>query len=114
MSNKAQVNKALQDLGMYFAEKGKILSTTEYVDSPDRPIRLSHLRRIFRSYSRMVQMLENREPDLFSLAQEKPVEEQVEKPKTSANGALAAAKAAAAAAKAVDSSTQESSDADSE
>jgi hypothetical protein len=67
MSNLRQRSKALRDLGMFFAEKGKVLSQQEYIDATDKPIPFSGVRNVFRSYSRAVQMIERNEPDLWEL-----------------------------------------------
>jgi hypothetical protein len=71
MSNKAQRAKAIKDLSFYFAEKGKVMTTHEYIDAKDKPIRFADLRRIFRSYSKLMEMLERDQPDLFKLAVKK-------------------------------------------
>lgn len=84
MSNVRQRKKALQDLAMYFAEKGKVLSQQEYIDSPDKPVPFSGIRRVFRSYSRAVAMLERAEPELAKMSLKPPPELPkvvVEKPK---------------------------------
>lgn len=65
MSNRAQVKKALQDMAMFFAEKGEILDQASYVKAKDKPILLSNIRRIFRSYSRMLDMMKRNEPELW-------------------------------------------------
>ena len=67
-----QREKAIKDIAMYFAERGKILTQNEYVDSPDKPVPLSGVRRVFRSYSRMVEMVKRAQPDLIDLATKKP------------------------------------------
>ena len=72
MANLKQRKKALQDIGMYFAEKGKVLTQNEYIDSEDKPVLFSGIRRVFRSYSRMIEMLKRSEPELFELATKKP------------------------------------------
>jgi hypothetical protein len=54
-------------IGMYFAEKNKVLTQDEYINSEDKPILLSGIRNTFRSYSRMVEMLKVNEPELFAL-----------------------------------------------
>ena len=75
MANLRQRNKAIQQICMYFAEKGKVLTQAEYVDSKDKPIALSGIRNVFRSYSRMISMLERNQPDLYALIgkKEEPV-----------------------------------------
>jgi len=84
MSNVRQRKKALQDLAMYFAEKGRVLSQQEYIDSKDKPIPFSGIRNVFRSYSRALTMLEKAEPELSRMSM-KPKPElpkvKIEKPK---------------------------------
>lgn len=82
MSNRAQIKKVLQDVAMFFAEKGKVLSQAEYIEATDKPVLLSNIRRIFRSYSRMVIMLERNEPELWLMATKPKLPEvKIEKPK---------------------------------
>ena len=68
MANKAQVRKTLETVAMFFAEKGEVLSQSDYVDCKDKPVLLSGIRRVFRSYSRMLVMLERNEPELWLMA----------------------------------------------
>lgn len=68
VANKAQVKKTLEKVAMFFAEKGKVLEQSEYIKSENKPVLLSHIRRIFRSYSRMLAMLERNEPELWVMA----------------------------------------------
>ena len=68
MANKAQVRKTLETVAMFFAEKGKVLSQPDYVKCTDKPVLLSGIRRVFRSYSRMLVMLERNEPELWLIA----------------------------------------------
>ena len=67
MANIKQRNKALQDICMYFAEKGKVLTQREYIEAEDKPVPFSGIRNVFRSYSRMISMLERAQPDLYAL-----------------------------------------------
>lgn len=67
MANIKQRNKALQDICMYFAEKGKVLTQREYIEAADKPVPFSGIRNVFRSYSRMISMLERAQPDLYAL-----------------------------------------------
>jgi hypothetical protein len=57
MSNNAQRIANLEKLAFYFAEKGYIPEAREYTTDPDRPILLSAVRRIFRSYARACAMV---------------------------------------------------------
>ena len=82
MANRAQVRKTLEKMAMFFAEKGKVLEQAEYLKQDDRPIPLSHIRRIFRSYSRMIVMLEKNEPELWLMATKPALPEvKIEMPK---------------------------------
>jgi hypothetical protein len=82
MANKAQVRKTLEKVAMFFAEKGEVLEQAKYIKQDDKPIPLSHIRRIFRSYSRMVTMLERNEPELWLIATKPALPEvKIEKPK---------------------------------
>ena len=80
MANKAQRAKAIKDLSFYFAEKGKVMTAQEYIDAKDKPIRFADLRRIFRSYSKLMEMLERDQPDLFKLAVKKEQPKPAPKP----------------------------------
>ena len=71
MSNVRQRQKALRDLAIYFAEKGKVLTQQEYIDSKDKPLPFSGIRNVFRSYSKMVAMLARAQPELLEMT--KPV-----------------------------------------
>lgn len=94
MSNTKQRTKAIKELAMFFAEKGKVLTQKEYIDSPDKPVLFSGIRRVFRSYSRMLEMLKRQEPELFAMTGKKeqpkpapvakPVEPKEPKPKPAA------------------------------
>lgn len=72
MANTKQRSKALKDLGMYFAEKGKVMTQAEYISATDKPVLFSGIRRVFRSYSRMLEMLKRTHPELIELANKKP------------------------------------------
>jgi hypothetical protein len=74
MSNVRQRTKACKDLAMYFAEKGKELTSAEYINALDKPILFSNIRSIFRNYSRMVEMVKRQEPELmeFTVKKEQP------------------------------------------
>lgn len=74
MANTKQVRHNLELLGMYFAEKGKVLTKKEYVDATDKPVLFSGIRKVFRSYSRMVLMLERNQPELFEFTNSEEVE----------------------------------------
>tara|TARA_B110000503_G_C7084259_1_gene386551 strand:- start:554 stop:868 length:315 start_codon:yes stop_codon:yes gene_type:complete len=80
MSNLRQREKAIKDLAMYFAEKGEILSQADYIKADDKPVPFSGVRRVFRSYSRMVDMLKRNQPELLELASKK-MEPEVQAPK---------------------------------
>ena len=71
MSNVKQRKVALANLAMYFCEKNKILTQQEYIDSEDKPIPFSGIRRVFRAYSRMLVMLHTEQPELLSMIESK-------------------------------------------
>ena len=78
MPNKLQQRKAAQDLAMFFAEMGKVPTQREYIESEDKPLLFSAVRRIFRSYSRMLKLVKSQEPELFEQAEGTAVEEKPE------------------------------------
>lgn len=67
MPNVKQRKNTLMQLGMYFAEKGKILTQDEYIKAEDKPVTFWGIRNVFRNYSRMVVMLKTNEPELVAL-----------------------------------------------
>ena len=69
MANKKAI---LQELADYFAEKGKILSVTEYKAADDTPIRYMVAKRPFGSWSRMQSMLKVNFPEQWAKTQEAP------------------------------------------
>ena len=79
MANRPQKIKLCKDLAMYFAEKGKIFTQEEYLKQPDKPIRLSGIRNVGRSYSRAIEMVKKAHPELLKMA-EKKKEAPVQKP----------------------------------
>lgn len=80
MPNKLQVNKARRELAMYFAEKGYIPDSREYNEDPNKPLLFSVVRRIFRSYSRMVQMVEREEQEILdTMKNEEPAPKEPKK-----------------------------------
>jgi len=81
MANKAQVRKTLETVAMFFAEKGEVLSQPDYIKCADKPVLLSGIRRVFRSYSRMLVMLERNEPELWLLATNPKPKMKMEMPK---------------------------------
>jgi len=71
-----QQKKLVQDLSMFFAEKGSIPSPREYERMPDRP-RSSNLReinRIIGSWHTLLNRMEKDQPDLWAIIH-KPAEE---------------------------------------
>jgi len=63
-----------QDLAMYFVEKGKVMTANEYVKAEDSPIHLKTIKKIAKSYSRAILMMNQSCPDLLKLLVEKEVE----------------------------------------
>ena len=89
MANRPQKIKLCKELAMYFAEKGKILTQEEYLKQDDKPIKLSGIRNVGRSYSRAVEMVKRAHPDLLEMIEKKkeapvakPVAPKVPKPVT--------------------------------
>jgi hypothetical protein len=72
MANIRQREKAIKDVAMYFAEKGKVLTQAEYINAKDKPVPFSGIRRVFRSYSRMLDMIKRNQPELLEFATKKP------------------------------------------
>ena len=92
---KRQKHAALRTLGMFFAEKGKILTVKEYTDCEDKPMPFYAIRRLFRSYPGMLNMLKRYETELWELAEGvKKEPEKVEPPKTEIQSKLKEAEAA--------------------
>lgn len=79
MANRPQRIKLCKDLAMYFAEKGKILTQEEYLKQDDKPVRLSGIRNVGRSYSRAIEMMKRAHPELMDLIEKK--KEEAAKPK---------------------------------
>ena len=79
MSNRPQRIKLCKDLAMYFAEKGKIMTQEEYLNQDDKPILLSGIRNVGRSYSRAIEMMKRAHPELMELIEKK--KEEAAKPK---------------------------------
>ena len=71
-----QQKKLVQDLSMFFAEKGSIPSPREYERMPDRPrsLRLRQINRILGSWHTLLSRMEKDEPDLWAIIH-KPAEE---------------------------------------
>ena len=74
MANRPQKIKLSRDLAMYFAEKGKIMTQKEYVDQADKPIKVSSIRRVARSYSRALVMMQQAHPELMELIEKNQAE----------------------------------------
>lgn len=64
--------KVLEQLAKYFAKKGKILNITEYKAQDDAPIKFRNVKRIFGSWSRLEQILDNKYYDVIYAEPEKP------------------------------------------
>ena len=63
-----------QDLAMYFVEKGKVMTADEYIKAEDSPLHLKTIKKIAKSYSRAILMMNQSCPDLLKLLVEKEVE----------------------------------------
>lgn len=79
MANRPQRIKLCKDLAMYFAEKGKIMTQDEYVKQTDKPVMLTGIRNVGRSYSRAIEMVKRAHPELMELIEKK--KEEAAKPK---------------------------------
>lgn len=67
----------LEKLKAYFISKGKVLTQDEYIAAEDKPFLFSGIRKIFRSYPHMLQMLKQVD---FKIEPIKQKEEPVSKP----------------------------------
>jgi hypothetical protein len=74
MANRPQKIKLCRDLAMYFAEKGKIMTQDEYIKQDDKPVMLSGIRNVGRSYSRAIEMMKGAHPELMTLIEKKKAE----------------------------------------
>ncbi len=79
MANRPQRIKLCRDLAMYFAEKGKVMDQAEYIKQTDKPVALTGIRNVGRSYSRAIIMMQKAHPELMELIAKKKAE--AEKPK---------------------------------
>ena len=79
MANRPQRIKLCRDLAMYFAEKGKIMTQAEYIKQTDKPVMLTGIRNVGRSYSRAIVMMQQAHPELMELIEKKKAE--IAKPK---------------------------------
>ena len=70
MANKRVILKQLAD---YFAEKGSVLTPTEYKEADDAPIRYMVAKRPFGSWARMQSMVKTNFPDQWAKANPEPV-----------------------------------------
>jgi hypothetical protein len=59
--------RGLRILSEYFTSKGKILEYQEFKDATDKPLTMQHVKSVFRSYPRMLKMLEIGMPKEFAL-----------------------------------------------
>ena len=69
MANKRAILKQLAD---YFAEKGSVLTPTEYKEADDAPIRYMVAKRPFGSWARMQSMVRTNFPDQWAKANPEP------------------------------------------
>ena len=81
MANRPQRIKLCRDLAMYFAEKGKIMTQAEYIKQTDKPVMLTGIRNVGRSYSRAIIMMQKAHPELMELIEKKKAEAAKPKPK---------------------------------
>ena len=67
MATRKQKRKLCEDLAMFFAEKGKILTMKEYGECIDKPFQVRSIKRVAGSYSKAVLMMKNSQPELLKL-----------------------------------------------
>ena len=67
MGTRKQKRKLCEDLAMFFAEKGKILTLKEYGECIDKPLQIRSIKRVVGSYSKAVLMMKNSQPELLKL-----------------------------------------------
>jgi hypothetical protein len=67
ISNTRRRRKAMKQLAMYFAEKGKVLSLREFKAANDGPIRISAIKNTFGTYHRMITLIHATEKEVLSL-----------------------------------------------
>ena len=97
MKSKRQKAKMAEELAMFFLEKGKVLTETEYYNSNPVPFPRGFLRSVFGSYPRAVNyahfVCKEAFEEIESNSKPKP-EPKAEEPKEDALAALAESKAA--------------------
>lgn len=79
--SKKQKHLVLEKLKEYFSKKGKILTQDEYIKAEDKPFLLSGVRRLFRSYAHMLEVLKQvgfkiepvKQKDEHGIAPQKPI-----------------------------------------
>lgn len=76
MANKKAI---LEQLAKYFADKGQLMSPTEYKAQDDAPIRYNVAKRPFGSWSRMHSMIKANFPKLYGIASKEVQESEVKK-----------------------------------
>lgn len=88
-------HRLVRDLGMYFAEKGKILRARDYKTALDRPnfLSMKEIVKVMGSYTTAIEWIEKYEPELWdTIHGVKPAEPEPAPKKPSGLEALAAAK----------------------
>ena len=90
MANKRAILKTMAD---YFAEKGSMLTPTEYKEADDAPVRYMVAKRPFGSWARMQSMVRSNFPDQWAKAnpEEAPAPAPKAEPKKAASKKATAA-----------------------
>ena len=67
MATRNRKNKLVRELGLYFAEKGKVLTAPEYKRALDRPkfLSLKEIVKVMGSYTLAVNWVQKYEPELW-------------------------------------------------
>lgn len=68
MATNSKKHRLVRELGMYFAEKGKVISAREYKWAPDRPrfLTMKEIVKVMGSYTTAVDWIEKYEPELWN------------------------------------------------
>jgi hypothetical protein len=82
MITRNKKHAVVRELGMYFAEKGKVISAREYKIATDRPkfLSMKEIVKVMGSYTAAVSWIEKYEPELWDTIhgiKEEPVVEEI-------------------------------------
>jgi hypothetical protein len=67
MTTRNRKHRVVRELGMYFAEKGKVIPAREYKSATDRPkfLSMKEIVKVMGSYTTAVSWIEKYEPELW-------------------------------------------------